>query len=187
MSAVGGWVWSCVFSKLDLHAGFFQIPLHPNSRALTSFWWGNTLYRFTRAPFGIKVCPGRGANERQAHRAHGCAHGNWLRLVGGEDDLDLGLGLGLRQNVMGCCVLGAPYRYQHASNPKREPCCNPALVRPCMHVQEDGSEDSDFVIREDGVVRPLKHICQTLNLEPCMNPRAACRRRASRAMRTATL
>ena len=48
---------SCVFSKLDLRAGFFQIPLHPNSRALTSFWWGNTLYRFTRAPFGIKVCP----------------------------------------------------------------------------------------------------------------------------------
>jgi hypothetical protein len=48
---------SSVFTKLDLRSGFFQLPMHPKSRPLTSFWWGNALYRFTRAPFGIKVCP----------------------------------------------------------------------------------------------------------------------------------
>ena len=45
------------FSKLDMRSGFFQLPLHPDSRDITSFWWGDNLYRYTRAPFGIRTCP----------------------------------------------------------------------------------------------------------------------------------
>jgi len=45
------------FSKLDMRSGFFQLPLVESSKDLTSFWWGTNLYRYNRAPFGIKTCP----------------------------------------------------------------------------------------------------------------------------------
>jgi hypothetical protein len=45
------------FTKLDLRSGFFQLPLDEGSKDLTAFWWGTNLYRYTRAPFGIKTCP----------------------------------------------------------------------------------------------------------------------------------
>ena len=44
-------------SKLDMRSGFFQIPVHPDSKDLTAFWWGTNLYRYTRMPFGLKQCP----------------------------------------------------------------------------------------------------------------------------------
>ena len=45
------------FTKLDMRSGFFQLPLHMDSRDITAFWWHDNLYRYTRAPFGIRTCP----------------------------------------------------------------------------------------------------------------------------------
>ena len=44
-------------SKIDLKSGFLQIPVEPESREYTAFWWGTSLYRYTRMPFGMKQCP----------------------------------------------------------------------------------------------------------------------------------
>ena len=44
----------CIFSKLDLRAGFHQIPVHPDDQPKTTFWWGNKTYCFNRLPFGLK-------------------------------------------------------------------------------------------------------------------------------------
>jgi hypothetical protein len=41
-------------TTMDLCAGFHQIPLAPEHRHITAFWWGNKLYQFTRMPFGLK-------------------------------------------------------------------------------------------------------------------------------------
>lgn len=47
-----------VFATLDLVKGFYQLPLHPDSRHLTAFFGpGNRMYQFTRVPFGMKNAP----------------------------------------------------------------------------------------------------------------------------------
>ena len=43
------------FSKIDLTAGYWQIPLHKNSRPYTAFIFGTSMYQFTRVPFGLKT------------------------------------------------------------------------------------------------------------------------------------
>ena len=45
------------FSCLDLVSGFHQVPLHPESRDITSFSTDNGSYRFKRLPFGLKIAP----------------------------------------------------------------------------------------------------------------------------------
>lgn len=43
----------CPFiSKMDLHSGFHQIPIHPDHQHKTSFWWGNKMMCFNVMPFG---------------------------------------------------------------------------------------------------------------------------------------
>jgi len=46
-----------IFSKIDLRAGFHQIPIDPASRSATSFWWKNQLWRYKRMPFGLRNAP----------------------------------------------------------------------------------------------------------------------------------
>lgn len=46
-----------IFTKLDLRAGFHQIPIDPASQQYTSFWWDNQLWCFTRMPFGLRNAP----------------------------------------------------------------------------------------------------------------------------------
>ena len=46
-----------VFSKLDLRAGYHQIPLTEGCRNVTAFWWNNNLWRYKRLPFGLKNAP----------------------------------------------------------------------------------------------------------------------------------
>ena len=43
------------FSKLDLTQGYWQVPLHVDSRPLTAFLFGTSMYQFTRVPFGLKT------------------------------------------------------------------------------------------------------------------------------------
>jgi len=45
------------FSKLDLTKGFFQIPLHPESREITAFTSPAGLYQFRVLPFGLSNSP----------------------------------------------------------------------------------------------------------------------------------
>ena len=42
-----------VFTKLDANSGFWQIPLHSDSRPLTTFLTPFGRYCFNRLPFGI--------------------------------------------------------------------------------------------------------------------------------------
>lgn len=46
-----------VFTKLDARAGFWQIPLHPESAPLTTFITPFGRYCFRRLPFGISSAP----------------------------------------------------------------------------------------------------------------------------------
>lgn len=46
-----------VFSKLDANCGFWQIPLTPNSRPLTTFITPFGRYCFNKLPFGISSAP----------------------------------------------------------------------------------------------------------------------------------
>ena len=46
---------SSVFSKLDLKAGYHQLPLAPESRYITSFATQTGLYRYKRLSFGINL------------------------------------------------------------------------------------------------------------------------------------
>lgn len=39
-------------TKLDCRSGFFNIPLSPESKQYTAFWWRGKLYAFNRLPFG---------------------------------------------------------------------------------------------------------------------------------------
>ena len=42
-----------IFSKIDLRKGYLQIPLHPDSRDLTTFITEDGLFRFKRVSFGL--------------------------------------------------------------------------------------------------------------------------------------
>ena len=46
-----------VFSKLDANSGFWQIPLHKDSRLLTTFITPSGRYCFNKLPFGISSAP----------------------------------------------------------------------------------------------------------------------------------
>jgi hypothetical protein len=46
-----------VMSKLDLRAGFHQLPIVPDHWARTAFWWGDRVYQYLRLPFGLKNAP----------------------------------------------------------------------------------------------------------------------------------
>lgn len=39
----------------DLESGYWQIPLHPESRPYTAFLYNSKLYQFCRVPFGLKT------------------------------------------------------------------------------------------------------------------------------------
>lgn len=45
------------FSTIDLTSAFFHVEIHENSRHLTNFFAGNTMYRFKRLPFGLCNAP----------------------------------------------------------------------------------------------------------------------------------
>ena len=42
------------FTKLDLIKGYYQVPIHPNSRPLTAFHTSNSQFQFKRLSFGLK-------------------------------------------------------------------------------------------------------------------------------------
>jgi len=42
------------FTKIDLRAGYHQIPIAPKDMEKTTFFWGNRLFMFTRMPFGAR-------------------------------------------------------------------------------------------------------------------------------------
>ena len=44
-----------ILSKIDLTQGYWQIPLHKESRPCTAFLFGSTMYQFCRVPFGLKT------------------------------------------------------------------------------------------------------------------------------------
>ena len=43
------------YSKLDLTQRYLQIPLYIDSRPLTAFLFGTSMYQLTRVPFGLKT------------------------------------------------------------------------------------------------------------------------------------
>jgi hypothetical protein len=45
------------FTKIDLRGAFLQIPLHPDDQYLTSWWWGNQLWCYTRVNYGLTNAP----------------------------------------------------------------------------------------------------------------------------------
>ena len=45
------------FVKIDLKNAFFNLPLHPKSRYLTTFHYGADYFRFTKMPFGLSLAP----------------------------------------------------------------------------------------------------------------------------------
>jgi Reverse transcriptase (RNA-dependent DNA polymerase) len=46
-----------IFSTLDCNSGYWQIPVHPDYRAKTTFTSYEGLYRFLRMPFGLRNAP----------------------------------------------------------------------------------------------------------------------------------
>ena len=47
------------FSKIDMRSGFFQLLFDDDTKDLPSFGWNGTLYRFRRAPFGLRQLPAK--------------------------------------------------------------------------------------------------------------------------------
>jgi RNase H-like domain found in reverse transcriptase/Reverse transcriptase (RNA-dependent DNA polymerase)/Integrase zinc binding domain/PHD-finger/Integrase core domain/C-5 cytosine-specific DNA methylase len=45
---------SVFFSKIDLRAGFHQIPIAEKDQPTSSFWWKHKLYMYTRCSFGMR-------------------------------------------------------------------------------------------------------------------------------------
>ena len=45
------------FSKIDLRGAFLQMPIHPDDQYLTTFHWGNELWMYTRACYGLRSAP----------------------------------------------------------------------------------------------------------------------------------
>lgn len=43
-----------VFSTIDLANAFYHVPLHKDSRPLTTFWTGEKFFRYKCTPFGLK-------------------------------------------------------------------------------------------------------------------------------------
>lgn len=41
-------------SSMDMRSGFHQLPLDDFAKKTTAFWWGKSLWQFTRLPFGAK-------------------------------------------------------------------------------------------------------------------------------------
>ncbi len=48
---------STIFSKIDLRSGYLQIPVAEEDQPKTSFWWHNSLWCYTRLPFGMVSGP----------------------------------------------------------------------------------------------------------------------------------
>lgn len=48
-----------IYSKLDLRAGYHQIPVAMADRDKLAFRWGNQVWRFTRMPFGARNAPAK--------------------------------------------------------------------------------------------------------------------------------
>ncbi|KAL7863381.1 hypothetical protein SRHO_G00123650 [Serrasalmus rhombeus] len=48
---------ACVFSTIDLTAGYWQIPLHPRDKEKTAFSTGTGLFHFRMMPMGISNAP----------------------------------------------------------------------------------------------------------------------------------
>ncbi|KAF2352940.1 Reverse transcriptase domain, partial [Trinorchestia longiramus] len=46
-----------IFSKMDLTSGYWQVPLHPESRQYTAFNTRSDLYEFKVMPFGLANAP----------------------------------------------------------------------------------------------------------------------------------
>lgn len=46
-----------VFSTIDLSDAFYHIPLHEESKYITTFWTGEEYFRFNRLPFGLTCAP----------------------------------------------------------------------------------------------------------------------------------
>lgn len=44
-----------LMSITDLESGYWQIPLHPESRPYTAFLYNSRMYQFCRVPFGLKT------------------------------------------------------------------------------------------------------------------------------------
>lgn len=44
-----------MMSTTDLQMGYWQIPLHPDSRKYTAFLYNSKMYQFCRLPFGLKT------------------------------------------------------------------------------------------------------------------------------------
>jgi len=42
------------FTKIDLRAGYHQVPIDPKDMEKTTFFWANRLFVFTRMPFGAR-------------------------------------------------------------------------------------------------------------------------------------
>ncbi len=46
-----------IFSSLDLHSGYWQVPLAPESREITAFSTLTGHFEWLRMPFGLKSTP----------------------------------------------------------------------------------------------------------------------------------
>uniref|UniRef100_A0A0N5BPU7 RNA-directed DNA polymerase n=1 Tax=Strongyloides papillosus TaxID=174720 RepID=A0A0N5BPU7_STREA len=45
------------FTTIDLHKGYWQLPLHASAQELTAFSFDNKHYQFTVLPFGLSISP----------------------------------------------------------------------------------------------------------------------------------